>query len=64
MENKELKDGDLCKVIGGTHKGKSGTATNLNISKTGHLTITVVQENGDRFKTLAKNVEVISNVQK
>ena len=62
MENKELKDGDFCKVIGGTHKGKSGTATNLNISKTGHLTITVVQENGARFKTLAKNVEVISNV--
>lgn len=64
MQNKELKDGDFCKVIGGTHKGKSGTATNLNISKTGHLTITVVEENGDRFKTLAKNVEVISNVQK
>ncbi|HMU07698.1 MAG TPA: RNA-binding protein [Kaistella sp.] len=64
MEKKELQDGDFCKVIGGTHKGKSGTATNLNISKTGHLTITVVQENGDRFKTLAKNVEVISNVQK
>lgn len=62
MENKELKDGDFCKVIRGTHKGKSGTATNLNISKTGHLTITVVQEKGDRFKTLAKNVEVISNV--
>ena len=62
MQNKELKDGDFCKVIGGTHKGKSGTATNLNISKTGHLTITVVQENGNRFKTLAKNVEVISNV--
>ncbi len=62
MQNKELKDGDFCKVIGGTHKGKSGTATNLNISKTGHLTITVVQENGDRFKTLAKNVEAISNV--
>ena len=62
MQNKELKDGDFCKVIGGTHKGKSGTATNLNISKTGHLAITVVQENGDRFKTLAKNVEVISNV--
>ena len=62
MQNKELKDGDFCKVIGGTHNGKSGTATNLNISKTGHLTITVVQENGARFKTLAKNVEVISNV--
>lgn len=62
MNDQKIKVGDFCKVIGGTHKGKSGTATNLNISKTGHLTITVVQENGDRFKTLAKNVEVISNV--
>lgn len=54
----QLKDGDYCKVIGGTHKGKSGTVRDLNISKTGHLTITVVQENGERFKTLAKNVVV------
>lgn len=54
----QLKDGDHCKVIGGTHKGKSGTARDLNISKTGHLTITVVQGNGERFKTLAKNVVV------
>ena len=61
MENVKIKDGDFCKVVGGTHKGKSGTATDLNISKTGHLTITVVQENGVRFKTLAKNVEVISS---
>lgn len=53
-----IKDGDHCKVIGGTHKGKSGTVRDLNISKTGHLTITVVQENGERFKTLAKNVVV------
>ncbi len=51
-----LKDGDYCKVVGGTHKGKSGTVRDLNISKTGHLTITVVQDNGERFKTLAKNV--------
>ncbi len=55
---KQLKDGDHCKVIGGTHKGKSGIARDLNISKTGHLTITIVQDNGERFKTLAKNVEV------
>jgi len=54
-----LKDGDLCNVIAGTHKGKSGVVRDLNISKTGHLTITVVQENGVRFKTLAKNVVVI-----
>ena len=54
-----LKDGDFCNVIAGTHKGKSGTVRDLNISKTGHLTITVVQENGVRFKTLGRNVEVI-----
>ncbi|MBC3872069.1 KOW motif-containing protein [Undibacterium flavidum] len=53
-----INDGDLCKVIGGTHKGKSGTVRDINTSKTGHLTITVVQENGERFKTLAKNVVV------
>jgi ribosomal protein S4E len=43
-------------VTGGTHKGKSGTARDLNVSKTGHLTLTVVQPNGERFKTLASNV--------
>ncbi len=54
-----LKDGVACKVIGGTHKGKSGTVTDINTSKTGHITITVVQPNGDRFKTLGRNVEVL-----
>lgn len=53
-----LNDGDFCLVIAGTHKGKSGTARDLNVSKTGHLTITVVQQDGERFKTLAKNVKV------
>jgi ribosomal protein S4E len=53
-----VKDGDRCKVVGGAHQGKSGIARDLNISKTGHLTITVVQENGERFKTLGKNVVV------
>ena len=60
MENNTLKDGDFCQVIAGTHEGKSGRATDLNISKNGHLTITVVQENGVRFKTLGKNVTVVS----
>ena len=60
MDKTELKDRDFCQVIAGTHKGKSGTATDLNISKTGHLTITVVQENGVRFKTLGKNVTIVS----
>lgn len=56
--NQNIKDGDQCQVIAGKHKGKSGIARDLNISKTGHLTITVVQENGVRFKTLGKNVRV------
>ena len=56
-----VRDGDLCRVIGGTHKGKSGTVRDLNISKTGQLTITVVQTNGERFKTLAKNVTFTKN---
>lgn len=60
MEKLNLKDGDNCKVIGGTHKGKSGTVTDINTSKTGHITITVVQQNGDRFKTLGRNVEVLN----
>jgi len=54
----QLKDGDQCNVVGGTHAGKSGTVTDINTSKTGHITITVVQKNGDRFKTLGKNVAV------
>ncbi|WP_421938284.1 KOW motif-containing protein [Pedobacter sp.] len=58
-KNITLQDGDKCKVIGGTHKGKSGTVTDIHTSKTGHITITVVQENGLRFKTLGKNVEVV-----
>lgn len=52
----KLKDGDAVKVIGGTHTGKSGIAQDLNISKTGHLTVTVLQKKGVRFKTLGKNV--------
>lgn len=53
-----LKDGDLCTVVAGTHAGKSGTVRDINTSKTGHITITVVQTNGVRFKTLGKNVVV------
>ena len=53
-----LEDGDYCDVIGGTHAGKSGTVKNIKTSKTGHVTINVVQKSGDRLKTLAKNVVV------
>jgi ribosomal protein S4E len=55
---KKLKDGAKCTVVAGTHKGKSGTVRDINTSTTGHVTVTVVQRNGDRFKTLAKNVTV------
>lgn len=61
MTINQLKDGAPCEVIGGTHKGKSGTVTDINTSKTGHITITVVQANGERFKTLGRNVKVISH---
>jgi ribosomal protein S4E len=54
----KLKDGDQCKVIAGTHAGKSGKVRDINTSKTGHITITVEQNNGVRFKTLGKNVTV------
>jgi len=54
----KLQDGDRCSVVSGTHAGKAGIVRDINTSKTGHLTITVVQANGERFKTLAKNVVV------
>ena len=54
----EVKDGDFCKVVSGTHKGKSGIAHDLSISETGYLTITIIQPDGSRFKTLGKNVTV------
>lgn len=56
----KLRDGDQCSVIAGTHSGKSGTVADIKTSKTGHITITVVQKNGVRFKTLARNVTVES----
>ncbi|HET7844815.1 MAG TPA: KOW motif-containing protein [Xanthomonadales bacterium] len=54
----DVKDGDRCEVVGGTHAGKSGTVRDVNTSKSGNVTITVVQANGERFKTLARNVVV------
>ncbi len=53
-----LRDGAHCEVVGGTHKGTSGTVRDIKSGKTGHVSITVVQANGDRIKTLAKNVVV------
>ncbi len=58
MNTTILKDGDFCKVITGTHKGKSGFVQDIKTSKTGHITISVLQKNGVRFKTLGRSVEV------
>ena len=58
-----VREGDFCEVVGGTHAGKSGIARDVKISKTGQATLTIVQSNGERFKTLAKNV-VIKKSQK
>ncbi len=55
-ETTTLHAGDPCTVIAGTHKGKAGAVQDIRWSKTGHVTITVVQANGDRFKTLGRNV--------
>ena len=52
----ELRDGAKCKVIAGAHAGKSGAVKDIKTGKTGHVSITVEQANGERFKTLAKNV--------
>jgi hypothetical protein len=54
--NGKLKDGSKCKVVEGTHAGKSGIVRDVKTSKTGHVTITVVQATGERFKTLVRNV--------
>ena len=55
---RKLKDGDCCAVNGGTRRRQAGTVRDIKTSKNGHVTITVVQKNGERFKTLAKNVRV------
>jgi len=57
-QNENLKDGVSCQVVSGSHAGKSGTVSDIKTSKTGHVTITVTQPNGVRFKTLARNVVI------
>jgi ribosomal protein S4E len=54
----KLRDGAHCQVVGGTHAGKSGVVRDIKTGKTGHVSITVVQANGVRFKTLARNVVI------
>ncbi|MDP8996709.1 MAG: RNA-binding protein [Pseudomonadota bacterium] len=50
-----IKNGEFCRVVAGTHTGKAGLVQDCHASKTGHLTITVVQNDGVKFKTLARN---------
>ncbi len=54
----KLKDAAQTKVIGGTHESKNGSVRDINASKTGHVTITGVQPNVQRFNTLAENVVI------
>lgn len=56
MGNGNVANGDACSVIAGTHKGRSGTVEDYNVSKSGNATITVREASGARFKTLARNV--------
>lgn len=58
-DSTSITDGAQCKVIAGVHAGKSGIVRDIKTSKTGAVTITVVQANGERFKTLAKNVSIV-----
>lgn len=51
-----LSEGERCIVISGTHSGRSGIVEDSHVSKTGHITITVREDSGARFKTLGRNV--------
>ena len=61
MSGAGIENGDRCTVIAGTHKGKTGIVQDKKVSATGHITITVEQDDGVRLKTLAKNVAVQAN---
>ena len=54
----DVNNGDRCIVAVGRHKGKSGIVEDRHVSKAGHVTISVRQDDGVRFKTLAKSVTV------
>jgi len=59
-ETAPVENGRHCEVVAGTHAGKAGIVQDINTSKTGAVTITVLQADGVRFKTLAKNVRITS----
>jgi ribosomal protein S4E len=51
-----MENGQACMVIAGTHKGKAGIVADRHVSKGGNVTITVLQPDGSRFKTLQRSV--------
>jgi hypothetical protein len=53
---RDIANGDRCRVIAGTHAGKSGVVEDRHVSKTGEVTVTVRQDDNVRLKTLARNV--------
>jgi ribosomal protein S4E len=58
---RDVNNGDRCIVTAGRHKGKSGIVEDRNIAKSGHLTISVRQDDGVLFKTLAKSVTILKD---
>lgn len=57
MGEAAIQDGMACTVTAGTHRGRTGTVEDRNVSKSGAVTITVREADGARFKTLARNVQ-------
>lgn len=53
----KVKNGDQCIFFDGTHKGKSGIVQDLKTSKTGHVIITVLKNNGVRLNMLGKKIK-------
>lgn len=58
-DNGQVVNGDRCRVIAGSHKGRAGRVEDWKLSKSGNATITVREDSGARFKTLARNVRAI-----
>lgn len=54
----KVREGAYCVVVSGAHAGQSGVVLDRKTSKPGHITVTVQQNDGVKFKTLAKNVVV------
>ena len=59
MNTGDVGNGDRCEITAGVHQGRRGTVQDRNTSKSGNVTITVREDNGERVKTLARNVRKI-----